>query len=194
MGHFCPPGSGSGITDLIECGTYPDPDPKPWKQIAPSSTVKIITYWKKPGVNPGPVDGLVVGGGGHSGGGHFGRGHSVGGQSGGGQGRVDAGVVPVQHTATAVATAAAVANPHGTAASVAVDPQGTGIGVSPGRAGAVVTDHQADVAVVSVQLGATIDAVVPVWTVTVADVVVSVQWAVVGAVGDHRKTRGGCSA
>jgi hypothetical protein len=71
-----------------------------------------------------------------------------------------------------------------------------------------VTDHQADVAVVSDQLGATAHAVVPVWTVTVvADVVVpaavgvvkraavvSVQWAVVGAVGDHRKTRGGCSA
>ncbi len=39
-----------------------------------------------------------------------------------------------------------------------------------------MTDHQADVAVVSAQLGATAAhaAVVPVWTVTVADVVVSV--------------------
>jgi hypothetical protein len=148
-----------------------------------------------------------VGGGGHSGGGHSGGGHS-----GGGQGRVDAGVVPVQHTTTAVA------NPRGTAAPSAVDPQGTGVlvvVVSPRRAGAVVTDHQADVAVVSVQLGVTAHAVVPVWTVTVADVVVPaavgvvkraavvyVQWAAVvsvlraavGAVGDHRKTRGGCSA
>ncbi len=115
-----------------------------------------------------------MGGGGHSVGGHSvrghsvrghsGRGHSVGGQQGGGQGRVDARVVPVQHTTTAVA-----ANPHGTAASVAVDPQGTGIGVSPRRAGAVVTDHQADVAVVSVQLGATTaHAVVPVWTAVVS--------------------------
>ncbi len=169
-------------------------------------TVTIITYGKKPGVNPGPVDGLVVGGGGHSGGGHSGGGHSGGGHSGGGhsgggqygggQGRVDAGVVPVQHTATAVA------NPRRTAAPSAVDPQGTGVLI------AVVTDHQADVAVVSVQLGATTaHAVVPVWTVTVADVVVpaafgvvkwaavvSVQWAAVGAVGDRRKTRGGCSA
>ncbi len=72
-----------------------------------------------------------------------------------------------------------------------MDPQRAGIliAVSPGRAGAVVTDHQADVAVVSVQLGATAHAVVSVWTA-----VVSAQWAVVRAVGDHRKTRGGCSA
>ncbi len=109
-----------------------------------------------------------MGGGGHSGRGHSGGGHSGGGQSGGGQGRVDAGVVPVQHTTTAVA-----ASPHGTSASVAV--AGVLIAVGPRWAGAVVvTDHQADVAVVSVRLGATIDAVVPVWTVTVADVVVSV--------------------
>ncbi len=146
-------------------------------------TVTIITYGKKPGVNPGPVDGLVVGGGGHSGGGHARGGHSGGGQARGGQGRVDAGVVPVQHTTTAVATAAAVANPRGTAAPSAVDPQGTGvlIAVGPRRAGAVVTDHQADVAVVSVQLGATAHAVVSVWTVTVADVVVP------AAVGDVKR-------
>ncbi len=143
----------------------------------PSSTVKVITYGKKPGVSPGPVDGLVVRGGGHSVGGHSGGGHSGGGQAGGGQGRVDAGVVPVQHTATAVAT------PRRTSAPNAVDPQGTGVlvvVVSPRRAGAVVTDHQADVAVVSVQLGVTAHAAaVPVWTVTVTDVVVPAAVGVV---------------
>jgi hypothetical protein len=30
VGHFCPPGSGSGSTDLIESGSYLDPDPKQW--------------------------------------------------------------------------------------------------------------------------------------------------------------------
>ncbi len=28
VGHFCPPGSGSGSTDPIECGS--NPDPQPW--------------------------------------------------------------------------------------------------------------------------------------------------------------------
>ncbi len=36
VGHFCPPGSGSGSTDPIEYGSntdpdpVPDPDPQPW--------------------------------------------------------------------------------------------------------------------------------------------------------------------
>ncbi len=29
VGHFCPPGSGSGSTDPIESGSNPDPDPQP---------------------------------------------------------------------------------------------------------------------------------------------------------------------
>jgi hypothetical protein len=29
VGHFCPPGSGSGSTGPIESGSNPDPDPKP---------------------------------------------------------------------------------------------------------------------------------------------------------------------
>jgi hypothetical protein len=29
VGHFCPPGSGSGSTDPIEYGSNPDPDPDP---------------------------------------------------------------------------------------------------------------------------------------------------------------------
>ncbi len=30
MGHFCPPGSGSGSTDPIESGSFWYPDPQPW--------------------------------------------------------------------------------------------------------------------------------------------------------------------
>jgi hypothetical protein len=29
VGHFCPPGSGSGSTDPIEYGSNADPDPQP---------------------------------------------------------------------------------------------------------------------------------------------------------------------
>ncbi len=34
VGHFCPPGFGSGYgsTDLIESGSNPDPDPKHWSK------------------------------------------------------------------------------------------------------------------------------------------------------------------
>ncbi len=30
VGHFCPPGSGSGSTDPIESGSNQDPDSQPW--------------------------------------------------------------------------------------------------------------------------------------------------------------------
>jgi hypothetical protein len=33
MGHFCPPGSGSGFSDLIESGSNPDPNPKHTKNL-----------------------------------------------------------------------------------------------------------------------------------------------------------------
>ncbi len=35
MGHFCPPGSGSGSKDLIESGSNPDPDSKHCVRLSP---------------------------------------------------------------------------------------------------------------------------------------------------------------
>ncbi len=43
MGHFCPPGSGSGSTDPIESGSHTDtdPDPQPWVKYTYTEWLKI---------------------------------------------------------------------------------------------------------------------------------------------------------
>jgi hypothetical protein len=42
VGHFCPPGSGSGSTDPIESGSNPDPDPQPF--LIPHISRRYVRY------------------------------------------------------------------------------------------------------------------------------------------------------
>jgi hypothetical protein len=42
VGHFCPPGSGSGSTDPIEYGSNPDPDPGSGSTTLKKRELKIV--------------------------------------------------------------------------------------------------------------------------------------------------------
>jgi hypothetical protein len=48
VGHFCPPGSGSGSTDLIVSGSNTDPDPKPLSRQVTFFRYSFRNFFKYP--------------------------------------------------------------------------------------------------------------------------------------------------